>query len=126
MTNSKEIYKCEICGNIIEVLHSGQGELICCNQPMKLQAPNTKDAAIEKHVPQIQELSEGVLIQIGEQEHPMTEEHFIEWIEIQTVNRSHKTFLESGQKPEAIFAIAKNKITKVRAYCNLHGLWENN
>lgn len=119
MTEKKQIYKCEICGNIVEVLEEGKGELVCCNQPMKLQTENTTDASNEKHVPIIEENK----VKVGSIEHPMEEEHFIEWIEA-TDEKGFKTkiFLKPGQKPEAEFCF---KPVKARAYCNLHGLWKS-
>ncbi|MFW5847046.1 MAG: desulfoferrodoxin [Nanoarchaeota archaeon] len=122
MTKKGEIYKCEICGNIVEVLHEGSGGLVCCGQPMKPQEENTVDATLEKHVPIIEENSEGVIIKVGSVEHPMTEEHYIEWIEIITENGTGKKYLKPGEKPEVKFPV-KTKILFARAYCNLHGLW---
>ncbi|MFH1358628.1 MAG: desulfoferrodoxin [archaeon] len=125
MTEKNQIYKCEVCGNIVEVLHEGGGELVCCNQPMKLQKENTVDAATEKHVPVLEEVGEDRFnIKIGEIPHPMTKEHYIEWIEAIGENNEHcKIFLKPGDKPEAEFCF---KVKKARTYCNLHGLWENN
>ena len=119
MTNLKEIYKCEICGNIVEVLHTGAGELICCNQPMKLQKENIVDASQEKHVPTIQ----GNKVIIGSVEHPMEEAHYIEFIEAtDEKGRSTKVFLKPEDKPEAEFCFTP---TSAKAYCNLHGLWKS-
>ena len=119
MTFLKEIYKCEICGIIIEVLHEGAGELVCCGQPMKLQKENTVDASIEKHVPVIK----GKKVTIGSIEHPMTKEHYIEWIEaISETGEKAKFFLELNSKPEAEFCFEP---VNARAYCNLHGLWKS-
>jgi superoxide reductase len=118
MTQKKEVYKCEICGNIVEVLHIGGGELICCGQPMKLQKENIVDASHEKHVPII----EGNKIKIGSIEHPMTQEHYIEWIEATSKEGEvTKIFLKPNSKPEAKFSF---KPISARAYCNLHGLWK--
>jgi len=131
MTNQKQIYKCNICGNIIEVLHSGVGELVCCGQPMELISSKTEDEGAEKHLPVIEELppnlcqgKDGFRIKIGEQEHPMEENHYIEWIEINTVDgKSGKKFLKPGEKPESNF-YTRMEVTFIRAYCNVHGLWE--
>jgi superoxide reductase len=118
MTKKLEIYKCEICGNIVEVLHEGGGELICCGHPMKLQKGNTIDASHEKHVPVI----EGKKVKIGSIEHPMTKEHYIEWIEAKSERGEiAKVFLKPGEKPEAEFCF---KPISAREYCNLHGLWK--
>ena len=120
MTQKKEIYKCEICGNIIEVIHEGGGTLVCCGQPMKLQKENSVDASQEKHVPII----EGNKVKIGSIEHPMIPEHYIEWIEATSESgETAKIFLTPNLKPEAKFSF---KPVNARAYCNLHGLWKSN
>lgn len=124
MTKIKQIYKCEICGNIVEVLHEGTGELVCCGKPMVLQKENTVDASTEKHVPVIEKDGQGVIVKVGSVEHPMTEEHHIEWIEISTEKGSSKKFLKPGDPPRAVFPVKAEKIT-ARAYCNLHGLWKS-
>lgn len=124
MTEKKQIYKCEICGNIIEVLDEGQGELICCGQPMKLQTENTTEASNEKHIPVIEKDDKGVIVKVGSIEHPMDEEHYIEWIEISTEKGSSKKFLKPGDLPQAKFPV-KTENVKARAYCNLHGLWKS-
>jgi superoxide reductase len=125
MTNKKEIYKCEVCGNIVEVLHDGVGTLVCCGQPMNLMKEKTEEEGNEKHIPVILENEEGVNIKVGSVEHPMTPEHHIEWIEISTENGESKKFLTPDDKPEANFPV-KNKNIKAREYCNIHGLWRNN
>ena len=122
MTEQNQVYKCEVCGNIVEMLHQGVGELVCCGQPMNLQNPNTVDAAVEKHVPVIEKTDKGYKILIGEMPHPMEKEHYIEWIEILADGKSYKTFLNPGDKPEAEFCTDAKKIV-ARAYCNLHLLW---
>ncbi|MEA3413966.1 MAG: desulfoferrodoxin [Nanoarchaeota archaeon] len=119
MTNKKEIYKCEICGIITEVLHEGVGKLVCCNQPMKLQKENTEEASTEKHIPII----EGKKVIVGSVEHPMEEKHYIEWIEAtDEKGKSSKVFLRPEEKPEAEFCF---KPVSARVYCNLHGLWKS-
>ncbi len=130
MTQTKQIYKCLVCGNIVEVLHQGVGELVCCNQPMKMITSETKDGDQEKHLPVIEELpanvcsdKDGFKVKIGETEHPMEENHYIEWIEINVDNqKSGKRFFKPGDKPETIFE-TRSKVESVRAYCNVHGLW---
>ncbi len=124
MTEKKQIYKCEVCGNIVEVLHEGNGELVCCNQPMKLQTENTVEASNEKHIPVIEKDEQGVIVKVGSVEHPMDEDHFIEWIEISTDKGSSKKFLKPGQPAQAMFPVKAKNIT-ARAYCNLHGLWKS-
>ncbi len=126
MTKQNEVYKCEICGNIVEVLHEGNGELVCCGQPMKLQQENTIDASTEKHIPVITKEENETLIKIGEVPHPMTEEHYIEWIEININNKTQRKHLKPGEEPQAKFCL-KDPDAKVtaREYCNLHGLWKS-
>jgi superoxide reductase len=131
MTEQKQIYKCNICGNITEVLHVGVGELVCCGQPMELLIAKKQDEGLEKHLPVIEELpanvcreKDGFKIKVGQAEHPMEENHYIEWIEINTVDgKSGKKFLKPGEKPEVDF-YTRMKINSVRAYCNVHGLWK--
>ncbi|MBM7559792.1 desulfoferrodoxin [Marinitoga litoralis] len=125
MTKRGQVYKCEKCGNIVEVLHEGAGELICCGEPMKLLEEKTADSSVEKHVPFIQEVEDGYLVKVGETTaHPMTEEHFIEWIELTVDGVVYKKFLTPNDKPEALFKVAKGKEVTAREYCNLHGLWK--
>ena len=123
MAEKLEIYRCEICGNIVEVLHGGAGELVCCGQPMKLFRENTVDAAKEKHVPVITKTSEGFKVTIGSVAHPMEEKHYIEWVEVVADGKAYRQFLNPGEAPEAIFKINADRIT-AREYCNLHGLWK--
>ncbi len=123
MTKKMQIYKCEICGNIVEMLHEGKGELICCGQPMKLYNENTVDAAKEKHVPVIEKIEGGFRVKVGSVDHPMEEKHYIEWIQVIADNRAYRVFLKPGVKPEAVFNIDADQIT-AREYCNVHGLWK--
>jgi len=123
MTELLEIYKCELCGNIVEMLHDGKGEMVCCGKPMKLFAENTVDAAREKHVPVIEKTPSGVKVKIGSVAHPMEEKHYIEWIEVISDGKAYRQFLKPGDAPEAEFCIAGNKIV-AREFCNLHGLWK--
>ncbi|MCK4935350.1 MAG: desulfoferrodoxin [Elusimicrobiales bacterium] len=124
MTKKNQVYKCVICGNIVEMLHAGQGELICCEKPMKLFIENSIDAAKEKHVPVIEKTSEGFKIKLGSIAHPMEEKHYIEWIELTAGEKSYKKFLNPGDASEAEFCIDTAEVT-ARAYCNLHGLWKS-
>jgi superoxide reductase len=123
MAKRLEIYKCELCGNIVEVLHEGKGELVCCHQPMKLVTENTVDAAKEKHVPVIEVLDHGIKVKVGSVAHPMEEKHYIEWIELVADGKAYRQFLKPGDAPEAVFCIDAKEIT-AREYCNLHGLWK--
>ena len=124
MTQRLEIYKCAVCGNIVEVLHTGAGKLVCCNQPMKLMEENTVDAAKEKHVPVIEKGDGTVTVKVGSVAHPMEEKHYIEWIEVIADGEAYRQFLNPGGKPEAVFKIDATNIT-AREYCNLHGLWKS-
>ena len=124
MAARQEIYKCEICGNIVELLHVGGGELVCCGQPMKLYEANTVDAAVEKHVPVVEKIDGGFKIMLGSVAHPMEEKHYIEWIEIIAGETVSRLFLKPGDQPEAVFMTDAAQVT-ARAYCNLHGLWKN-
>lgn len=124
MAELNQIYKCAKCGNIVEIVHSGEGELVCCNEPMILQKENTVDADREKHVPVIEKTEKGVKVKIGSTPHPMTEEHHIEWIEILADGKIYREHLGAGQAPEAEFYFSGENIT-AREYCNLHGLWKS-
>ncbi len=122
MTEKLQIYKCEKCGNIVEMVHEGKGELVCCGEPMKLYVENTVDAAKEKHVP-VAETSGGTIkVKVGSVTHPMEEKHYIEWIEVIADGKAYRQFLKAGEVPEATFNLSADSFT-VRAYCNLHGLW---
>ena len=123
MAKKMEVYKCEVCGNIVEVLHGGDGELVCCDQPMKLQTENTVDAAKEKHVPVIEKVPGGFKVKVGSAAHPMEEKHFIEWIQIIAAGKTYRQFLNPGQTPAATFMVEAATVT-VREYCSLHGLWK--
>jgi superoxide reductase len=125
MAKVKEIYKCNICGNIVEVLHAGVGQLVCCNKPMELMKEKTEDSSIEKHVPYIEETESGFLVKVGQNEdHPMLEKHYIEWIELIADGTSYRKFLDSGDRPEAEFELRADKV-EAREYCNIHGLWKS-
>ena len=117
------IYKCELCGNIVEVLHEGEGDLVCCNQQMKLFGENTVDASEEKHVPVITRTAGGFKVTVGRVPHPMEDKHYIEWIELMANGKAYRQFLNSGQAPEAEFCIDATNVT-AREYCNVHGLWK--
>jgi len=120
----KEVYKCSVCGNIVEVLHVGGGTLVCCGKPMELLDEKTADSATEKHVPVIEKTDDGVLVKVGSVPHPMLPEHYIEWIELIVDGASYRQFLKPGDKPEAFFAV-KGDDLKAREYCNVHGLWKS-
>ena len=124
MAEKLEIYKCEVCGNIIEVLHGEKGELVCCEKPMNLIKENTVDAAKEKHVPVTEKIEGGVKVKLGDVAHPMEEKHYIEWIEIIAGGKAYRQFLNPGEAPEATFSVEADQVT-ARGYCNLHGLWKS-
>ena len=144
MVKLKQIYKCEICGNIVEVLREGAGELVCCGQPMKLQNENAVEAAekkssaakamadkpaaakamADKHAPTLEKTETGHRIKVGSTAHPMEEEHYIEWIELIAGGKVYRQSLGPGDKPIAEFCVAAEK-AEARAYCNLHGLWKS-
>lgn len=121
-TKLNEIYKCELCGNIVEMVHPSMGKLVCCGKEMALYEENTKDAAAEKHVPVIEKTADGYKVTIGSVEHPMTDEHYIEFIELITDKGVLREYLKPGTKPAAVFKTDAVSVT-AREYCNLHGLW---
>lgn len=123
MTELKQVYKCPICGNIVEVVSKAGGTLVCCGKPMELITENTQDAALEKHVPVVEQKGDEVFVKVGEVEHPMIDTHYIQWIEVITKNKLYRKYLNPGEKPEATFKIDEEIVT-VREYCNIHGLWK--
>ena len=123
MADRLQVYKCEICGNIVEVLHAGKGVLACCNQPMKLMAENTVEASLEKHVPVIEKKGDGVTVKVGSVPHPMEEKHYIEWVEVIIDGKIQRQYLAPGENPEASFAVKEGAVV-AREYCNLHGMWK--
>jgi superoxide reductase len=123
MAERTEVYKCDLCGNIVEVLHGGAGELVCCGQPMVCLKENTVDAAKEKHVPVIEKIEGGVKVMVGSVSHPMEENHYIEWIEIIADGKTYRQYLNPGDAPEAVFMVDAATIS-AREYCNMHGLWK--
>ena len=123
MAKKLEIYKCMICGNIVEVLHGGAGELVCCGKPMDRQDENTVDAAKEKHVPVIEKIDGGFKVKVGSTAHPMEEKHYIEWIELIANGKAYRQFLNPGDTPETIFKVEGDEAT-AREFCNIHGLWK--
>ena len=124
MTELRQIYRCNVCGNIVEVLHAGVGTLVCCGQPMELLTEKTEDAGLEKHVPVIEKTETGYLVKVGSIPHPMEKKHYIEWIELVTDGKSCRKFLKPDEKPEALFEVKAEKVW-AREYCNIHGLWKS-
>ncbi len=124
MTKVRELYKCEVCGNVVEVVNEGAPALVCCEQDMKRLEAKTEDKGNEKHVPVISQEGDGIIVQVGEIDHPMEGEHYIKFIEVMTEDKVLRAELEPGQKPEAYFNIEKSAVIAAREYCTIHGLWE--
>jgi len=124
MAEQLGIYRCEKCGNIVEVLHGEKPPVSCCNQPMTLVAENSVDAALEKHVPVVEKIEGGYRVKVGSVDHPMVEKHWIEWIELNAQGVIYRRFLAPGDTPEAVFLLDADDVT-ARAYCNLHGFWKS-
>lgn len=124
MTVINQVYRCEVCGNIVEVLHVGKGTLVCCGKPMVLQEENVVDASREKHVPVVTQTERGYKVSVGSAPHPMEEKHYIEWIELLADGRVMRQHLSPGNAPEAEFCTGAGSVT-ARAYCNIHGHWKS-
>ena len=122
MNERLQVFKCEQCGNIVEVLHGAGGKLFCCGQPMNFMEEQTADQSLEKHVPVVEPVGDGIKATVGSVPHPMLDKHYIEWIEVVTSDGVCRKYLKPGDKPEAVFKVT-GQILKVREYCNLHGLW---
>lgn len=124
MTEIFQVYKCDSCGNIVEMLHGGQGQMICCGKAMRKLAENTVDASLEKHVPVVSSIGECIEVKVGSVAHPMEKEHYIEWIEaIKDGKIIFRQYLNPGDAPEAKFKTDMKGLV-VREFCNLHGLWK--
>ena len=124
MTNRSEIYKCQVCGNIVEVVHASGGTLACCGAEMKRLSENTVDASKEKHIPVVERLTNGFKVTVGSVPHPMEEKHFIEWIELIAGDTVLRQYLKPGQPAVAVFEGVKAATVVAREFCNLHGLWK--
>jgi superoxide reductase len=125
MAKFQQYYKCALCGNIVEVVHEGGGELVCCGQPMNMLKENSVDASNEKHVPVIEKTEKGILVKVGSIDHPMEEKHYIEWIEVTNGAWTQKKFLKPGEKPQAEFCVPFSDKLVAKEFCNVHGLWKN-
>lgn len=123
MVQLMQVYKCEHCGNIVEVVGAGSGTLVCCGKDMTLLTENTVDASKEKHVPVIEKSGSKVTVKVGSVTHPMEEKHFIQFIELIADGQIYRKFLKPGEQPVAVFEVAADKVS-AREYCNLHGLWK--
>lgn len=125
MAKVNDVFKCELCGNIVEMLHVGGGELVCCGKPMQKLEEKSTDASTEKHVPIIEDIDGGTRVYVGSTEHPMTDEHYIQWIELINGGYVNRKYLKPGDKPEALFYVKKSDSLVAREYCNVHGLWKD-
>jgi superoxide reductase len=125
MTKMNDLYKCSICGNVVEIVHPGASALVCCNKPMEKLDPKTEDTGKEKHVPIIEQSGPGIIVKVGGIDHPMEEKHYIKFIEVLTKDQLLRAELFPGKKPAAEFLVNQQDVASVRSYCNLHGLWRN-
>jgi superoxide reductase len=123
MAERLEIYRCEKCGNIVEVLQGGPGQLVCCGEPMELLDEQTADSSTEKHVPVVEKTDSGYSVRVGSVPHPMEEKHWIQWIELVCGGKAYRQFLKPGDEPEAEFAVEHCDSVTAREHCNVHGLW---
>jgi len=126
MVELNQVYKCSVCGNIVQVVHASIGTLVCCEKPMELLVPKDADAGLEKHVPVIEAKGDGILVKVGDVPHPMEEKHWIEWIEVLlNGGGSFRKFLKPGMAPEAEFPVKPAEVLVAREFCNIHGLWKS-
>lgn len=125
MTKRDQVYKCGLCGNMVEVIHPADGELVCCGEPMQLLGENTTDAATEKHVPVIEQTEDGVKVSVGSVLHPMEPDHYIEWIELKVGDDVLREYLAPGGEPSAVFKGVTAEGVVAREFCNKHGLWKS-
>ncbi|MFC1503979.1 desulfoferrodoxin [Spirochaetota bacterium] len=125
MAKRNEVYKCNVCGNVVVLVNAGGGELVCCNKPMELLKEKTADEGKEKHLPIIEEEGKGIIVKVGGIQHPMEDKHYIQWIEVQTKENVCRKYLRPGDTPEAVFNAKMEDVTLAREYCTLHGLWKS-
>ncbi len=124
MTRLRQIYRCNVCGNVVEILHEGAPDLHCCGEAMSRLDEKSQDTGLEKHVPVVEENTAGVLVKVGSVEHPMEEKHYIKFIEVLTADKVLRAELKPGMKPQAVFPVKKSEIVLVREFCNIHMLWK--
>lgn len=125
MTILRELYRCEVCGNVVEIQNEGAPDLHCCGQKMVKLSAKTEDQGQEKHVPVVEDTEQGIKVKVGSVEHPMEEKHYIKFIEVLTENKVMKAELKPGQKPEAVFCVKREEVKEVREFCNIHMLWKS-
>ncbi|MDQ7094310.1 desulfoferrodoxin [Desulfosporosinus sp. PR] len=125
MTNLRELYHCAICGNVVEVVNNGATSLVCCGKPMEKLVAGSKDASVEKHVPIIEAVKDGIKVKVGSAPHPMEEKHYIRFIEVLTKDQVLRAELVPGQDPESFFLVNADDVVEVREYCTVHGLWKD-
>ncbi len=124
MSNTGKFYICDHCNNLIGFVKNQGVPIICCGEKMQELTPNTKEAATEKHLPVIEKSGDEITVCVGSVEHPMTDEHLIEFIFIQTEKGGQKKAISAGEAPKAKFSFADDTPIAAYAYCNLHGLWK--
>ena len=127
MSKKSEVYRCELCGAMVEVIDGGAGQLVCCDEPMALLSEKTADATTEKHVPVVEKVEGGVKVTVGSVPHPMADDHYIEWIELTCGDVVSKAYMKPGEKPEAFFCCCCTcdcQAPTAREHCNKHGLWQ--
>jgi superoxide reductase len=124
MTKRNEVYKCSVCGNIVQMNHASAGTLVCCEKEMELLEELSADSTTEKHVPVIEKIDGGYKVTVGSTLHPMTDAHYIEWIELLAGDDTQKVYLKPGDTPEAVFKTDATEVT-ARSYCNLHSFWKS-
>lgn len=126
MTKLRELYKCRLCDNVVEVVYTGKPSLVCCGKPMDKMEAKSEDLGNEKHVPVVEAIAGGgISVRVGSVDHPMEQKHFIRFIEVLTKDRVIRAELNPGEKPYAEFCINMEDVLEVREYCNIHGLWNN-
>ena len=125
MAERLQVYKCEVCGNVVEVLTGQDGELVCCGAPMTLLEEQTADATLEKHVPVVEPVEGGVKVKVGSVPHPMEESHYIEWVEVICCDNVCRKYLKPGDAPEAVLCqCGCGDTVSAREHCTVHGLWK--
>ena len=124
MTKLNEIYRCNVCGNMIEVINESVGQLVCCNENMELLEERQLDVGPEKHIPIIEKDGDNIVVKMGEVPHPMEEEHHICFVELFVGDKVYRKALNAGDEPKAVFEVCADVgDVRAREYCNVHGLW---